>query len=295
MRLRTIVTSCLFGLLSAGALQACFDGGELAEHTGEVEAQPAALTDAELAARREKIRGYFSERQARLKVQATTFTKSGQIIDWIPRGSQSPDGKISEPPRELGVAKAERDQPRLDEGKVPRLLEREARTELQLDASLRGPKGTVPVVRFDIEQYLKLEKNLPENPEDVFAKEPPPAPASNSRYYGVWQRFATMYGSAGRVNIWDVSGLVSGETSIAQVAVIRGSPMQAIEAGKIETTSRNSGRPRFFTYYRTNGGAVATTRQSTGGSSTAGRSHQACRSSVGRARAAATNTRSMWK
>jgi hypothetical protein len=71
----------------------------------------------------------------------------------------------------------------------------------------------------------------------------------------VWQRFGTVYGSAGRINVWNVSGPVSGETSIAQVAVIRGSPMQAIEAGKIEFPGINSGRPYFFVYYRTNGAA----------------------------------------
>jgi hypothetical protein len=49
---------------------------------------------------------------------------------------------------------------------------------------------------------------------------------------------------------------VSNETSIAQVAAIRGSPMQAIEAGKIETAGfAPSKRPVFFTYFRTNGGA----------------------------------------
>ena len=41
------------------------------------------------------------------------------------------------------------------------------------------------------------------------------------------------------MNIWDAAGPNSGETSIAQTAVIRGNPMQAIEAGKIELNSLN--------------------------------------------------------
>jgi hypothetical protein len=85
---------------------------------------------------------------------------------------------------------------------------------------------------------------------------PPPAPASNNRYYAVWQRFGDFFGSAGRINVWDTSGPVGNETSIAQTALIRGTPMQAIEAGKIELQSLNGNRgPYFFTYYRTNGAA----------------------------------------
>jgi Neprosin len=86
---------------------------------------------------------------------------------------------------------------------------------------------------------------------------PAPAPASNDRYYVLWQRYGTSYGSAGRINIWNTEGPVNNETSIAQVAVIGGEPMQAVEAGKIELQSLNGGRaPHFFTYYRTNGSAT---------------------------------------
>jgi hypothetical protein len=113
----------------------------------------------------------------------------------------------------------------------------------------------VPIVRFDVEAYLSREGDLPDL-EQLLGKEPPPSPESNDRYYGVWQRFGSVFGSAGRINIWNVSGPVSGETSIAQVAVIRGTPMQAIEAGKTETSSTNGGRPRFFVFYRTNGSAT---------------------------------------
>ena len=90
----------------------------------------------------------------------------------------------------------------------------------------------------------------------MLQKVPPPAPASNDRYYVPWQRFGTFFGSAGRINVWDTTGPVGNETSIAQVAVIRGNPMQAIEAGKIEVQSLNGNRsPHLFTYYRTNGTA----------------------------------------
>jgi hypothetical protein len=135
-------------------------------------------------------------------------------------------------------------------------VERRAQTEIQAQPQTRGPKGTVPVVRFDVESYLKNEHDLPENPQDVLKKIPPPSPNSNNRYYGVWQRFDTFFGTSGRINIWDTSGPNSRETSIAQTAVIRGNPMQAIEAGKIELdTLDGDDRPHFFTYFRTNGTA----------------------------------------
>jgi hypothetical protein len=132
-----------------------------------------------------------------------------------------------------------------------------ARTEVQLDPSAMGPKGTVPIVRFDVDSYLKENpKFLPKDPMQILSKVPPPAPAANNRYYAVWQRFGDVFGSIGRINIWNTTGPVGGETSIAQVAVIRGTPMQAIEAGKIEHSAlAPAKRPTFFTYYRTNGAA----------------------------------------
>ena len=140
--------------------------------------------------------------------------------------------------------------------KPPAGAERLAQTEVQTQPRARGPKGTVPVVRFDVENYLKTERDLPENPADVLKKVPPPSPDSNSRYYGVWQRFDTFFGTSGRINIWDTAGPNRGETSIAQTAVIRGNPMQAIEAGKIESAALNGDdQPHFFTYFRTNGTA----------------------------------------
>lgn len=126
-----------------------------------------------------------------------------------------------------------------------------------MDRSAMGPQGTVPIVRFDLESYFKENpKYLPKNPMDILSKIPPPAPASNDRYYAVWHRYGDVFGSSGRINIWNTTGPVGGETSIAQVAVIRGNPMQAIEAGKIETSGFSpSKRPVFFTYFRTNGTA----------------------------------------
>ena len=126
-----------------------------------------------------------------------------------------------------------------------------------MQKAAQGPPGTVPVVRFNVDTYLRTAEDLPEDPAEVLRKPPPPAPDSNKRYYGVWQRFGTFFGTIGRINIWDTGGPTAGETSIAQTAVIRGNPMQAIEAGKIELDTLNGDfKSYFFTFYRTNGGAT---------------------------------------
>ena len=72
-------------------------------------------------------------RPPRGNIVATTVTPDGQVIDWIPIASQTPDGKIASPPpptaSPTGVAAA----------RSP------ATTEAQLGP--RGPAGTVPVLR----------------------------------------------------------------------------------------------------------------------------------------------------
>lgn len=224
------------------------------------------LSKEEYEKRRLRIIDFFAERQARYEIIATTKTESGQVIDWINPESQVPNGKLALPPSDV-VPDVKKPETELDNyfldtdlPKVLRELNRRdelAKTEVQLDPSLMGPAGTVPIVRFDVEAYIKENPRfLPKDPLEILTKVPPPEPASNDRYYAVWQRFGDVFGSIGRINIWNTTGPIGGETSIAQVAVIRGSPMQAIEAGKIEHSAfAPAKRPTFFTYYRTNGSA----------------------------------------
>lgn len=228
--------------------------------------EPDKLTGAEYEKRRIKIIDYFSERQKRYDVIATTKTQTGQIIDWVRPESQVSSGVVATPPSQKITTtrnpKSELKNPSLDKD-LPKDLQElsrkdaSAKTEVQLDKSALGPKGTVPIVRFNVESYLKENPTyLPKDPLEILTKTPPPSPASNDRYYVAWQRSGDVFGSIGRINIWNTTGPVGGETSIAQVAVIRGTPMQAIEAGKIEHSSfAPSKRPTFFTYFRTNGAA----------------------------------------
>jgi hypothetical protein len=219
---------------------------------------PPTDIDRELEKRRERIRAYFKARHDRLRIVATTVTESGQTLDWIWPASQISIGSIESPPDDTGDTTTPEDgRQEPNESAVGDVgTDQPTLTEVQIQPNARGPKGTVPIVRFDVEAYLDSVLIPPEDPEDVLRKLPPPTPESNDRYYVVWQRFGTFYGSTGRINIWNTAGPVNNETSIAQVAVIRGSPMQAIEAGKIEYQGLNGNlRPHFFTYFRTNGTA----------------------------------------
>ena len=82
---------------------------------------------------------YFSERQKRLKIIATTRTPSGQTLDWVPIESQVPTGiGIASPPPKGGrlILRKDRDRPAKFVG-----------FELEDPRVERGPRGTVPILR----------------------------------------------------------------------------------------------------------------------------------------------------
>jgi Neprosin len=227
------------------------------------------LSEAQVQERRERIRRFFQERLHRRQIVATTVTPSGQTIDWIRPVSQTPDGILAQPPEDA-TPDADPGITTLPQSKPPAAatqMEGRAQTEVQLYPSVRGPAGTVPVVRFDVEKYLASVKVPPDDPREIFMKKrppttlrsrskelPPPAPESNDRYYVNWRTYRTNYGSAGYINIWDVYGPVpTNETSIAQALVSGGTPVQTVEAGKIELQTLNGDtNPHFFTWYTTN-------------------------------------------
>ena len=51
------------------------------------------------ARHRKEISEYFTKRHERLRIQKTTRTAHGQILDWVPIESQHPKGMIASPPR----------------------------------------------------------------------------------------------------------------------------------------------------------------------------------------------------
>ncbi|MGO1070510.1 neprosin family prolyl endopeptidase [Lysobacter sp. CA199] len=251
------IAVALLALLAAPAHDAAAAASSATGPSAQA-APDSQLSAVEYEQRKTRIVQFFENQRSGYRAVATTRTKSGQIIDWIRPESQVADGVIATPPSDAeGLPPKGKAYLASVQSKAPGAPASTALTEVQLDESIRGPKGTVPIVRFDVDSYLREVKNLPLDPRQILTKAPPqPSPAANSRYYVVWQRFADVYGTSGFVNIWDTVGPVGNETSIAQAAVIRGTPMQAVEAGKIEHSSfAPSKQPVFFTYFRTNGSA----------------------------------------
>jgi Neprosin len=90
-----------------------------------------------------EIVDYYHRRQRELKVVATTKTSSGQVLDWIPRESQTPSGAIASPPPIEPVRKPD----------ASRHVGC-AQVELEVEAGARGPEGMVPVLRKGTDHIL---------------------------------------------------------------------------------------------------------------------------------------------
>lgn len=195
-------------------------------------------SEKELEARRQRIRDMYQAGWDKLNAVATTRTKLGTVIDWLPRGDQAPIPTIEMPKHAL------------EEG------EARATTELETDVEARGPEGTVPYPRFDLEGYLAaIGDDVPERPEDALHVVPSPSPDARGRYHATHGVRHTLpahdywTGINGRINLWNVSELVKNDTSVAQLWMTRGSGSgrQTVEAGKTEYLG--SGIPRFFVYF----------------------------------------------
>jgi hypothetical protein len=82
-------------------------------------------------------------RPPRQHVVATTVTPDGQIVDWIPIESQTPDGKIATPPAGPMGPDGANPPPASPDGAAPPRSPMAASMQL----GPRGPAGTVPVLR----------------------------------------------------------------------------------------------------------------------------------------------------
>jgi hypothetical protein len=221
------------------------------------------LDDARLLGERnELIRRYLTERAKRREVVMTTRTPRGQILDWVPRESLAVDGNVADPPDDDRVDFLPGDEPA--DGREQRPMN-PIRFELEDAGGEIGPKGTVPVVRRDIEAIRstkRLEDYLSKHgratlirPDGIGGDVELPEDGTVHKYAYTAQ-WVTAYGTAGNINAWDPFLEWSNEFSLGQCAVVRGSGggKQTIEAGHQEYRDLyGDWVPHLFVFYTTNG------------------------------------------
>jgi len=235
------------------------DGG------GDEQGPQRVPDEGELARLAEKrnaaIRQYLSDRRSRLEIVATTRTPRGQVLDWVPVESLAPDGVVADPPDEGGLDLRFLDEPADgEEVRQARLVN----FELQEEGVDRGPRGTVPVVRWDLDaitstktlqDFLSKHGRVARLRPDGFGDVAFPEDATVHKY-AYSAQWVTAYGCEGNINAWDPYLEWSNEFSLGQCALARGSGpnKQTIETGHQEYRDHyGDWVPHLFVFYTTNG------------------------------------------
>ena len=214
------------------------------------------VKDATASKRNQKeIRDYFKTRLERLEVVKTTRTPSGQTLDWVAIESQVARGKIADPPSDSIRLKPVRG----------RRAEEPVKFELEQAEAVRGPAGTVPVVRKNLQQvpsWKSLEQYLSKHGRRTYTIETEDGhkievPADGSVHdYASTQQSVTAYGTEGALSAFDPYTEWSDEFSLLQLGLIRGSGngRQTVEVGWQEYRDLyGDWVPHLFVFYTTNG------------------------------------------
>ena len=149
-----------------------------------------------------EIREYLKSRRERLDVVKTTRTPNGQVLDWVPIESQVPRGEIASPPSESERVKPVRG----------RRAEQPVQFELELPEAVRGPAGTVPVLRKNLQRlpsWKNLEQFLSKHGRRTYSIELDKGdslevPGDGSVHdYAYTAQFVTCYGAQGELSAFD--------------------------------------------------------------------------------------------
>ena len=216
------------------------------------------------AARTEEIREYFKNRQARRDVVAVTTTPLGQQLDWVSPESLTASGQVADPPDDdrfdLDVFREVAADDRTGELRPVEAVE----FELTRPDARRGPKGTVPVVRRDLDRLIstkrlsdflskqgQAQRLAPEGEAgDIQALE------ATTHKYAYSAQWVTCFGCEGNINTWSPYTEWSDEFSLGQTALARGSgsAKQTIESGHQDYRDLyGDWVPHLFVFYTTNG------------------------------------------
>jgi hypothetical protein len=206
---------------------------------------------------KDEVSSYFKIRQARIKPVLTTQTKHGQILDWVPIKSQNPKGVIATPPSASVDIKLPK-----DKNKVMQLM----RFELEEKDAQRGPEGTIPILRKDLEKlprYRSLDRYLSKHclsgqklavrngliiamPED-----------GGTHRYADTHESINCFGGEGYLSAYDPYVEASDDFSLLQIGLSNSNSsgqLQTVEAGWQEFQDLyGDWVPHLFLFYTTNG------------------------------------------
>lgn len=190
-----------------------------------------------------------------MQIVRTTKTPHGQVIDWVPRESQLRRGeRLAEPPPFVYEA------PTVSRERPDRLVQ----FELENLGVERGPEGTVPVLRKDLDSIRfgqPLRKLLGKYPYVDFMTlrdgrlTPAPSVDGPHRYADTQQR-VICFGGEGVLSAFDPYCENPDDFSLMQITVsnMDTGRLQTVEAGWQERKdSYGDWMPHLFTYYTTNG------------------------------------------
>jgi hypothetical protein len=192
----------------------------------------------EVEARHDRIRAYFREREGEGRV-ASTQTPGGVWIDWLAKNADLPPA----PPL-----------PTADDSSPSGA--RRLATELQRTPAARGPAGTVPRVRFDVEAYLnRTGAAAPDDPSLVILDTAPPSAGFDLDALLALPASPLRSGRRALFGSLDLTQLVE-EQPLARrsVWIARGSPSRRQSIAVGVTPSQP---PALFVYYTTSGGRRA--------------------------------------
>ena len=205
----------------------------------------------------EEIYQYFKDQYARREVVMQTRTPGGLLLDWVPIESQLGCDKLADPPEE--------DRPLLPDRSAIERREAYVSFELDREGAVRGPRGTVPMWRRDLERLCPmrtLQDYLSKHGRaNIITRGPTgesiafPEDGGTHKYANTSQS-VTAYGTEGNVNAWDPYVEWSDEFSLGQLALARGSGsgFQTLEVGHQEYRDLyGDWVPHLFVFYTTNG------------------------------------------
>jgi acylphosphatase len=207
---------------------------------------------------------YFEARTRRLDIVATTYTASGQILDWVPIASQNCGSEVAEPPPPQQTATCEIGYPPVG----VRSAQAANMFELEDECAERGPPGTVPVVRKDFSRIAaktSLRRYLAKRVSTYIATTArrtgaPPVPGDPDPF-GYFHATAAedrlCFGAEAVLNVFDPSIDNSGDHSLMQLGLLnmRDLPkLQSLEVGwQVSKDHYGDFDPHLFVYYTTNG------------------------------------------